>query len=696
MSAQSTALRGFQSPLGFYPSVVLPICALPCGALVAIEGGGCNWNPTPLPSDAQFTALPETHALRSEFDPTRYGLFAYSESDVVAYELSSSTRFFAHVLRQPTIQQARPEARISIARLASSRRDFLRAVADCVRSIQGESKRAALLWYESVRSPSASGSSTHDLPDMANLASALPRRVSSLLSAFPVSPRPPSSHNVAADSRLGYFHVEPPRLHGNYFGARFLIADALAADTLATRTFEQLSPDRRTRRSRGLSASTDDSQSSHLERASPAETWVRWENEYLTACLAAGTSEEDALLQGRFNAWVHDQPTDALDDWQSQHPDRRERAHTLFNGALAGSVRSLVWRVMARGSDPEREILLSAISNSYAHGLREFVLWSGAAARVRRDRSSAMKARGGVPAPSAVARLLSADDLRIRDLMGLIDPTDSLCHFGPASILSDLAAQLSTVTPTCTRTVRGLFERPTTLEKVRLWGRPDCWRLFAETVFERCGSTKAPWILRYLAHTPETEGVEFRFDATQRSDVQSRKLDALLLSCLAARVGGDAMLQGQRGLVVRFPVDLIPASRPRRKAADDRPYSVLLVEDSAPVLQVLIEIVSRIHGVVAYHATTAIGALRIAERRRISAVVSDLVLPDQDGLELLTKIRAIRPACSLVVISGAEDRLSRARESLGASASYLRKPFAPDALRETIRSAMALESRPSA
>jgi DNA-binding response OmpR family regulator len=92
-----------------------------------------------------------------------------------------------------------------------------------------------------------------------------------------------------------------------------------------------------------------------------------------------------------------------------------------------------------------------------------------------------------------------------------------------------------------------------------------------------------------------------------------------------------------------------------------------------------------------FHVATAPdedSALRQFEQNRPSAVISDLVLPDGDGMNIVRRMRAAAPEAPIVVISGGgmfpASHLLGVAKSLGANAA-LSKPFKPAALVDVLR-----------
>lgn len=75
--------------------------------------------------------------------------------------------------------------------------------------------------------------------------------------------------------------------------------------------------------------------------------------------------------------------------------------------------------------------------------------------------------------------------------------------------------------------------------------------------------------------------------------------------------------------------------------------------------------------------------LETLQVRAIDVVVTDLVMPDQDGIDIIRAIRRGNPGVKTIAMSGAPDFLGTAR-LLGASAT-LAKPVRPQELLEAVR-----------
>jgi two-component system cell cycle sensor histidine kinase/response regulator CckA len=64
----------------------------------------------------------------------------------------------------------------------------------------------------------------------------------------------------------------------------------------------------------------------------------------------------------------------------------------------------------------------------------------------------------------------------------------------------------------------------------------------------------------------------------------------------------------------------------------------------------------------------------------VSLVLTDMMMPELDGVGLAKEVLARYPAIKILCMSGYEDKQEELVAELGAKAGYLSKPFAPDVL----------------
>jgi DNA-binding response OmpR family regulator len=82
-------------------------------------------------------------------------------------------------------------------------------------------------------------------------------------------------------------------------------------------------------------------------------------------------------------------------------------------------------------------------------------------------------------------------------------------------------------------------------------------------------------------------------------------------------------------------------------------------------------------------ANTAADALKIAEQREFDIVISDIGLPDENGLTLLPKLRAIRQVPA-IALSGFGTEDDKERSSQAGFDEHIIKPFNLASLRQSI------------
>lgn len=114
---------------------------------------------------------------------------------------------------------------------------------------------------------------------------------------------------------------------------------------------------------------------------------------------------------------------------------------------------------------------------------------------------------------------------------------------------------------------------------------------------------------------------------------------------------------------------------------------VLVAEDSEDLRQLTMETLASEFSVVG--AENGAVAWEELGKRRFDVVVSDLMMPEVDGLELTAKIKAHHAFCTLpVILVTARGGTGTAKRGLDAGADdYLSKPFSPQELLARVRAA---------
>jgi response regulator RpfG family c-di-GMP phosphodiesterase len=101
---------------------------------------------------------------------------------------------------------------------------------------------------------------------------------------------------------------------------------------------------------------------------------------------------------------------------------------------------------------------------------------------------------------------------------------------------------------------------------------------------------------------------------------------------------------------------------------------VLVIDDERLVRSLMAEILTEA-GYEVVQAETAERALERLRDRRVSLVVSDIVMPGLGGLELLEEIRALRPSLPVVMVTGAGTHANLSEALARGAAGLVPKPF---------------------
>lgn len=118
--------------------------------------------------------------------------------------------------------------------------------------------------------------------------------------------------------------------------------------------------------------------------------------------------------------------------------------------------------------------------------------------------------------------------------------------------------------------------------------------------------------------------------------------------------------------------------------------TILVVDDSATTRSLVASYLSDWEGVEVLEAASGFEALRILPARRVDLIVTDINMPDINGLELISFVRATPnyrriPVVIITTENSAEDR--KRGLDLGAS-DYLVKPFQAADLRRAVTAAL--------
>ena len=116
--------------------------------------------------------------------------------------------------------------------------------------------------------------------------------------------------------------------------------------------------------------------------------------------------------------------------------------------------------------------------------------------------------------------------------------------------------------------------------------------------------------------------------------------------------------------------------------------AALIVDDSS-VMRKIVERSLRQAGISlgeVLEASSGVEALKLLGNRRVDLILSDINMPNMDGLEFLRQLRAqnLAPDVPVVMIT-TESSEEHVRDAIAAGAQgYIRKPFTPDQVKDRI------------
>lgn len=114
---------------------------------------------------------------------------------------------------------------------------------------------------------------------------------------------------------------------------------------------------------------------------------------------------------------------------------------------------------------------------------------------------------------------------------------------------------------------------------------------------------------------------------------------------------------------------------------------VLVVDDSSTTRALIVSTIEEMEGFETVEAHNGFEALKQLPQQPLDLIVTDINMPDINGLELISFIRNnenYRNTPLIIISTESSERDREKGMSLGANA-YLVKPFAPDQLQQLLR-----------
>jgi two-component system chemotaxis response regulator CheY len=115
---------------------------------------------------------------------------------------------------------------------------------------------------------------------------------------------------------------------------------------------------------------------------------------------------------------------------------------------------------------------------------------------------------------------------------------------------------------------------------------------------------------------------------------------------------------------------------------------ILIVDDSAAIRKILQRVLGQAEIPVGsvFEAGDGVAALEVMKSRKVGLVLSDINMPNMDGLELLGRIKADQEWRKVpVIMITTEGAAAKVQEAVALGASgYVRKPFTAEQIKEKL------------
>jgi two-component system, cell cycle sensor histidine kinase and response regulator CckA len=190
---------------------------------------------------------------------------------------------------------------------------------------------------------------------------------------------------------------------------------------------------------------------------------------------------------------------------------------------------------------------------------------------------------------------------------------------------------------------------------------------------------------------PETASQVFEPFFTTKGD-GGTGLGLATVHGIVTQMGGHVELHTEPGKGTCFDIFLpLTSERPRRALPPPTRTrggneTVLVVEDDPSVRLITTRLLED-RGYIAVAASRGEEAVRLARRPslRIDLVLSDVVMPDLNGMQTAQQIRSIQPHVRVLLMSGYTNEHTGSSGTLAPRMSYIQKPFSGDQLARKIR-----------
>lgn len=162
---------------------------------------------------------------------------------------------------------------------------------------------------------------------------------------------------------------------------------------------------------------------------------------------------------------------------------------------------------------------------------------------------------------------------------------------------------------------------------------------------------------------------------------------------IVTQIGGRVTVKSEPGAGSTLTVSLprlsatgVPAPAVPRETSRGGTETILIVDDSEPVLALTSRIVDRA-GYQVLTAPNADWALSVASRHPapIHLLLTDVMMPGMSGPQLASRLKGMRPRLKVLYMTGYQRSSTTGEPVVPAGAHLIEKPFKPDALLRAVR-----------
>ncbi len=103
-------------------------------------------------------------------------------------------------------------------------------------------------------------------------------------------------------------------------------------------------------------------------------------------------------------------------------------------------------------------------------------------------------------------------------------------------------------------------------------------------------------------------------------------------------------------------------------------YTILVVDDEELIRNLVVTFLSRL-GHSCFTAIDGVDALNKMKENRIDVVITDVKMPNMDGITLTSEISKLYPACPIMVMTAFDEEYSAGTAISVGAGEFIKKPF---------------------